>query len=360
MAPLGGLNTSSAGGLSRRRLLALLAAAGAGTLLDACRAPMQQAASPRIIDVHHHIYPPHYTKVNYQRLVDDAPQIPGSRYRDWTPQVSLDLMDQNRVATAVGSITSPGIWFGNNQQGRFWARECNEFGARIAGDHPGRFGMFAAIPLPDTEGSLREIAYSLDVLKLDGIGLLSSYKGRLLGDPGFAPVFDELNRRKAVVFVHPTMSCCGNLVPGVNAPVLEFVFDTTRTITSLIYSGTVSRCRDIRFIFPHGGGTIPMLVTRIERGANGITPEQRAAYLPRGLLHELQQFYYDTAGILNNPSALAADWTMAPSSQFVFGTDFPFGPFAQTRFLSDLDLSPNDLHAIQRGNAMRLLPRFDS
>jgi predicted TIM-barrel fold metal-dependent hydrolase len=357
MAARGGMNPA----LSRRRVLALLAAAGAVPLLDACGgATMQQAASPRIIDVHHHIYPPHYTQVNYKRLVDDAPQIPGSRYSGWTPQVSLDLMDQNGVATAIGSITSPGIWFGDNKMGRYWARECNEYGARIAGDHPGRFGMFAAIPLPDTEGSLREIAHSLDVLKLDGIGLLSSYKGRLLGDPGFAPVFDELNRRKAVVFVHPTMSCCGNLVPGVNAPVLEFVFDTTRTITSLIYSGTIARCRDIRFIFPHGGGTIPMLVTRIERGANGITPEQRAAYLPQGLLHELQQFYYDTAGILNNPAALAADWKMAPVSQFVFGTDFPFGPFAQTKFLSDLDLPPDDLHAIQRGNAARLLPRFDT
>jgi 6-methylsalicylate decarboxylase len=353
-----GRDLGTAEGLSRRRALALLAAAGASAVFSG-RGEADSIPSLRIIDVHHHIFPPHYTKVNYDRLVADSPQSPGWKYSKWTPQVSLDQMNSAGVATAIASITSPGVWFGDNAEGRRWARECNEYAARMASDHPGRFGMFAAIALPDTEGSLREIAYALDVLKLDGIGLLSSYKGRLLGDPGFAPVFDELNRRKAVVFVHPTMSCCGNAIPGVNEPALEFVFDTTRTITSLIYSGTIARCRDIRFIFPHGGGTIPMLVTRIERSANGITPQQRAAWLPKGLLHELQQFHYDTAGILNNPSAVAADWKMAPMSQFVFGTDFPFGSTAaQTKQLVDLDLSESDLRAIERGNAARLLPRF--
>ncbi len=124
--------------------------------------------------------------------------------------------------------------------------------------------MWAAIPLPDIDGSLREIEYALDTLKLEGIGLLTSYEnGKLLGDPKYAPVMDELNRRKTVIFVHPTATCCSDPIPPLNESIIEFPTDTTRTITSLIYKGTFARCPNIRFIFSHGGGTLPMILTRI-------------------------------------------------------------------------------------------------
>jgi predicted TIM-barrel fold metal-dependent hydrolase len=146
----------------------------------------------------------------------DTRTLPTTAYTSWSPKTALEQMDKANVRTAIVSMTSPGIWWNNDEEARTWARECNEFGAGMARDYPGRFGMFAAIPLPDTEGSLRETAYALDTLNLDGIGLLTSYAGKPLGDPSFGPVFEELNRRKVAVFVHPTMSCCGMAINGVD------------------------------------------------------------------------------------------------------------------------------------------------
>ena len=346
---------------SRRQVLAMLSAVGAGMVL-APGASLAQIASngPRIIDTHHHIYPPHFTAKNLKRILDDFPGSPASFYLNWSPRFSLDQMDQSGVATAIASITSPGVWFGNNEEGRVWARECNEYGAQLKKDFRDRFGMFTAVPLPDAEGSLREIQYALDVLKLDGIGLLTSYKGKLLGDPAFAPVFDELNRRKAVVFVHPTMSCCGNPVAPVGAPTIEFPTDTTRAITNLIYSGTFARCPDIRFIFSHGGGTTPMLVSRIARvGATTLKPEERAVMLPNGLEHELQKHSYDIASVAVNPAAMAAVLKLIPVTRLLFGSDAPFWAIAQIAgALNKFDLPADDIRAIQRDNALRLLPQF--
>jgi 6-methylsalicylate decarboxylase len=203
---------------------------------------------PYRIDTHQHLFPRNWVSDHGEAILAIAPGMPASIALDWTPQQAIEAMDRFDIAAAVLSMSTPGVWFGDVQKSRSTARYCNEYGARLVSDHPGRFGMFAILSLIDVEGSLREIEYALDVLKLDGIGLLTSYTGRLLGDAGFAPVFDELNRRKTVVFVHPTMSCCGNLsIPYVNNPSLEFPFDTTRTISSLLFSGTFARCPDIRF-----------------------------------------------------------------------------------------------------------------
>jgi predicted TIM-barrel fold metal-dependent hydrolase len=257
--------------LSRREILAMVSAAGAGVILRRTRAMAQGLDNgPRFIDVHHHIYPPKFMAANLANMEAQA-QLNGSPFTKWTPRYSLDQMDQTGVATAMGSITSPGIWYGDVEEGRRNARECNEYGAMLVQDYPGRFGVFAAVPLPDTEGSLREIEYAYDTLKVDGIGLLTSYdNGKLLGHAQFAPVFDEMNRRKAVMFVHPTLTCCADLGQHVLPLSIEFPADTTRTIADLIYSGTLIRCPDIRFIFSHGGGTVLMLISRL--AGNGLKP----------------------------------------------------------------------------------------
>jgi 6-methylsalicylate decarboxylase len=270
---------------SRRKVLAMLSATAAlGS------SSFAHAVDPRIIDTHHHIYPPKYVGLNLDRLLKDTTTLPAAAYTSWTPQFALDQMQKAGIATAIVSMTSPGIWFDDgNDPARTRARVCNEFGAQMIEDYPGRFGMFAAIPLPDVDGSLKEIEYALDTLKLDGIGLLTSYHGKLLGDSAFAAVFDELNRRKTKVFVHPTMSCCGNVFPGISGPIIEFPTDTARAIASLALSGGMGRWPDITFIFSHGGGSLPSIIQRLGIPVSEMTPEERANRLPRGLDYELKR-----------------------------------------------------------------------
>jgi len=339
---------------SRRDMLAMLSAAGAGIVLSRTHALAQTVEkAPRFIDTHHHIYPPKFMAENVEHKIDGAAI-------GWTPHYSLDQMDQNGVATAIGSITNPGVWFGDNDEGRKNARECNEYGAKLAQDYPGRFGMFAALPLPDTEGSLREIEYAFDMLKLDGVGLLTSYdNGKLLGHTQFAPVFDELNRRKAVVFVHPTITCCANLNQRVAPLSIEFPTDTARTIADLVYSGTLMRCPDIRFIFSHGGGTVLMLISRLAGG--GLKPEDRAKVIPNGFGAELKKLYYDVASVAVNPAAMAALFKAIPTSQILFGSDLPFWKIETIASATNqFDLPPSDLRAIQRENARHLFPRLQA
>ena len=316
---------------------------------------------PRIIDTHHHIYPTRYVAQNLQRLLEDATILPASAYQNWTPSLALEQMDKAGIESAITSITSPGVWFENDSvaNNRARARDCNEFGATMMRDHPKRFGMFGAIPVPDIEGSLAEIAYIFDVLKLDGIGVLTSYAGKLLGDPAFDPVFDELNRRKAKVFVHPTMSCCGNVFPGVSGPTIEFPTDSARAIASLLLRGTFARCPNVTFLFSHGGGTLPSIVQRVIGSVRMLSPEDRARFVPKGAEYELQRQYYDVASVALNPAGMAAVLKLWPSTQITYGSDAPFGSTTGiVEALTKLDLAPALLQAIHRDNALRLFPRF--
>jgi predicted TIM-barrel fold metal-dependent hydrolase len=266
-------------------------------------------------------------------------------------------MDRAGVATALTSITTPALRFLDEAGAAKLARECNEYSAKLAGDSRGRFGMFAVMPMPHVEATLREIAYALDALKADGIGLLTSYGDKWLGDPAFAPVMDELNRRRAVVYTHPTTAnCCGNLIPDVPESIIEWGTDTTRTIASLVFSGTAARCRDMKLIFSHGGGTMPFLTERFVRLP--LINKSLAPRVPNGVEHELRRFYYDTAQAAHQ-FALASLLKLVPVSQVVFGTDFPYRTAADhVKGLTEYGFSASDLQAIDRGNALRLLPRL--
>jgi len=279
--------------------------------------------------------------------------------RDWTPEKSLADMDRAGVATALTSITTPATRFLDDSGARKVARECNEYSAKLGADSRGRFGTFAAMPMPHVEATLQEIAYALDTLKADGIALLTSYGDKWLGDPAFAPVMSELNRRKAVVYTHPTTAnCCGNLLPDVPESIIEWGTDTTRTIASLVFSGTAARCPDVKWIFSHGGGTLPFLTERFVRLP--ATNKNLAPRVPNGVEHELRRFHYDTAQAAH-PYALASLTKLVPVSQIVFGTDFPYRTAADhVKGLTGYGFSASDLLAIDRENAVRLMPHLET
>ncbi len=338
---------------SRRAFLTGIAALGASVLMprgeSAAQAP---ALKPHRIDVHHHLFPPPFTAEVAARNIQGP-------VRDWTPARSIDDMDKAGVAASMTSVTTPAVSFMDEGGARRLARECNEYAAKLVVDHPGRFGMFAVMPMPHVEGTLREIEYALDTLKADGIALLTSYGDRWLGDPAFAPVMNELNRRKAVVYTHPTTAnCCRNLVPDVPESIIEFATDTSRTIASLVFSGTAARCPDMRIIFSHGGGTMPFVTERFTRLPR--INKSLASRVPNGVEYELKRFYYDTAQAAH-PMALASLLRLVSVSQVVFGTDFPYRTAADhVKGLTDYGFSAGDLRAIDRENAARLLPRFNT
>jgi len=343
---------------SRRQFLTVLTGFGAGAFLSS-RTPAAQrkpttTGRPRLIDLHHHFFPPAFVAA----ALDKYRQRERTIVADWTPRKALEEMDRRGVATAVLSITTPGVWFGDAQAARTLARQCNEYAAQMVKENPTRFGFFAAVPLPDAEGSLREVEYALDVLKADGIGLMTSYGDRWLGDPAFAPVLDELNRRKAVVYVHPTAAnCCRDLLPDVPTPLVEFPHDTTRAITNLLYSGSFARLRNIRFIFSHAGGTIPMLAGRISQLGTLFGSDKR---VPNGVEYELRRLHYEIANS-GNAHTMAALMSLVPPSRIMFGTDYPFVPIEATADgMLKLKLTHKELQAIGRNNALALLPRLSA
>jgi 6-methylsalicylate decarboxylase len=341
---------------TRRRFLATAASLAATAVCRPVRAQdhsttSSQTSNPQRIDIHHHLAPPSYIPELTSRKTNQRP------LEEWTPQKSLDVMGRAGISTSMVSISEPGVWFGDDAEARRIARETNEWGASLVCDYPGRFGLFASLPIPDIVSSLREIEYSLDVLKADGICMMTGYGGKYLGDPSLAPIMEELNRRKAVVFTHPVRAnCCRNLVPDVGDNTIELATDTARTIASLLVSGTVTRFPEIRFIFSHAGGTLPSLTGRIIAQVNAsATAKQR---LPNGPIPELRKMYYDTANAAN-PWALAPLLKLVSTSQILYGSDFPFrSPEENAKGLREVGFNASDLLAIDRENALRLLPRL--
>jgi predicted TIM-barrel fold metal-dependent hydrolase len=333
------------GAVSRRHLLKSASAFGITGLSKAPHADEK----PFRIDVHHHISPPAWLRAVQQAHLDNPPMT------NWSPQKSLDDMDQAGIATAMTSPTTPQLGFLPPADAARVARESNEYARKLANDYPGRFGVFAMLPMPHIDESLQEIAYAFDVLHADGIGMMTSYGDKWLGYSEFQPVFDELNRRKAVVYTHPTeANCCVNLVRGIGPVAVEYGADTTRSIASLIFSGASQRYADIDFIFSHGGGVLTAVAERLLIQMVN-TPPYAGKITHAQVEHELNRFFYDTAQVANAVT-IEALAQLVPTSQIVFGSDFPYRTAAETMTGLSKRFTGEVLRGIERDNAARILP----
>jgi predicted TIM-barrel fold metal-dependent hydrolase len=342
---------------SRRKFLKTLAVAGASAVLPSSGLLGQSASGgsrvvPGRIDVHHHMFPPFYVKA-----MEDEMKAEGFTPRPWTPATSLDMMDKAGVATAMLSPVQRLVMDSmseRNEKSRSLARQSNEYCAQLVRDHPGRFGNFAALPLPDADASLKEIAYVMDTLKADGIALWTSYMDMWVGDPAFWPAYEELNRRNAVVFYHPARASCCRKLPG-QSGIMEYDIDTARAIDSLLWNGTLSKFPNVRHIFSHSGGAFTVLAARIMDDF----PKNRADKVPNGVEYEIKKLHFDTAHASKAP-ALDALKDIVPVSQILYGSDVPLRSYDLTD--PGLDVYPgfseSDWRAVNRGNAERLFPRL--
>ena len=323
-------------------------------------------ATPGTVDVHHHFYPDFLMEAwaaaplegdwaDYKAHFMQPP------YTGWTVQGAVALLDRTGIETAVLSLPAGTIGFLDGAVQAEMARRINTFATGMHRDHPGRFGLFALLPMPQIEASLAEIAHALDRLGATGIGLMTSYGNRWLGHFDFAPVLAELDRRGAAVHVHPkSPPCCAGMVqsnPWGASALLEFPYDTGRTIFDLLQSGALLRYPNIRWIFSHLGGVIPFLAGRLRDVGPGFWKDLDAV-APHGIDHAFRRLHYDTAACANEP-AMRAGLAYLPATQLLFGTDHPHYDVAGTvEGFAALDLADGVAEAIQRDNPRRLLDRL--
>jgi predicted TIM-barrel fold metal-dependent hydrolase len=309
------------------------------------------------IDLHHHVIPDFY----WEASNEGGEAAVGITPPRWSLEGAIAYLDEAEIDAAVVSISTPGVDFGDRGAARVLAHLCNEFLAELVYKRPDRFGAFGILPLPDVEGSLREIEYALDGLRLDGVSVMTNAGGSYLGDSRFDPVFDELQLREAVVFVHPTASpdpIAHTL--GLPDSLLDYPVDTSRAIAKLHYSNTLARTPDVKYIFSHAGGTIPFVASRF-----GIVDAMEV--IPGGeergpVADTLRRLYWDTASAFSDP-VLRMLRSVTGLHNVVFGSDYPYPAdaisIAGLRQLEQTsELQDDERRDILGETAMRLVPRL--
>jgi len=309
------------------------------------------------IDVHHHILP----DIFWRATNDAHSPVGGIAPAPWSKESMLSYMDDAGIDVAITSISTPGVHMGDDAAASDLARRVNELSAELIQGHPTRFGGFAALPLPDVDGALRALEYGLDVLKLDGVILFSNARGIYLGDARFRSLFDELQRRRAVVFVHPTASpdsAARNL--GLPDSLIDFTADTTRAVAQLHYGNTFARTPDVKYIFSHAGGTIPYLATRfsIVDEMNVIPGAEERGTAADTLL----RLYWDTA-LSWRPPVLRMLRSAVGMSQVLFGSDYPYlrrdlAVACRHEVETSTELRGDESGNVLANNALRLFPRL--
>jgi predicted TIM-barrel fold metal-dependent hydrolase len=312
---------------------------------------------PFTIDVHHHILP----DIFWRATNDAHSPVGGILPAPWSKESALSYMDDAGTDVAITSISTPGVHMGDDAAARDLARQVNELSAELIQQRPERFGGFAALPLPDVDGALHALEHGLDVLKLDGVVLFSNARGIYLGDARFKPLFDELERRKAVVFVHPTASpdaAARSL--GLPDSLIDFTADTTRAIAQLHYGNTFARTPNVKYIFSHAGGTVPYLATRFS-----IVDEMKVipgAEERGSAADSLRRLYWDTALSWHTPN-LRMLRSVVGMSQVLFGSDYPYlrrdlAVGCRLEVETSAELDSKESRAVLAGNAVKLFPRL--
>jgi predicted TIM-barrel fold metal-dependent hydrolase len=302
------------------------------------------------IDTHHHVVPAAYAAwLRRKGIAAGGLPIP-----EWSAGSAIALMDKYRIQTAIMSVSTPGVHLGDDAEAREKAREVNEYAAEVVRKHHDRFGFFATLCLPDVKGSLDELAHAFDKLHADGVVLLANSRGIYLGDRAFDALFDELNKRKAVVFVHPSHLFGVDPLQGVPPFIADFLLDTTRAAVRLAGSGTLDRCPDLKVILSHAGGFVPYAAYRI---AGAASPKRDFA----DGLAQLKKFYFDLA-ISGSPTALPSLMTLAQPDHVLYATDWPYATDAIvgafTGMYEGYSFSAAQRASIDRSNAEALFPRL--
>lgn len=297
------------------------------------------------IDVHTHMIPADYARFLREHGVD----APGGRpLPEWSPSLALELMDRQGIATAILSVSTPGVHLGDGSDAVTMARTVNEFGAGLVNEYPGRFGLLAALTLPDVDSAVAEAEYALDELSADGVILMANSRGLYLGDPSLDPLMDVLNERSAVVFVHPA-DLPGPVVPGIPPFAADFLLDTTRAAFNMVCHNVSQRFPGIRFVLAHAGGFVPYAAHRLAISVVGQTGRDLDE-----VLHDLAGFYFDTA-LSASPAALPSLLAFAKPGHVLYGSDWPFAPeFAVAHFTAPI----RDAEDIGHRNARALFPRL--
>ena len=309
----------------------------------------------RGVDIHHHFLPPSFVDALTQSGHAAAAQAMALA---WSPEKSVAMMDESGIETAIVSLSLPGANYTGAADPAALARQSNEYAARMIADHPGRFGAFASLPMLDAQAAMAEVEYALDTLKLDGVMLLSNVRGRYLGDSEYDPLLAELNRRKAIVFLHPNQAPC----PGYN-DFVEFPHEITRALASLTESGGIERYHRICYLLAYGGGTIPFIAARVTivgMNVSGNLLMTMIRYLKRA--RTMQRMNYDLTAS-TDPFAWRALYGQTKPTRILMGSNYPWtSPAAFARQQAALraveDLDPPKIESIERGNALDLFPRF--
>jgi len=307
------------------------------------------------IDVHQHVVPPFWAEA----LPANGGDPSGWKSPQWTPASALEFMDSQQIATGILSLTAPSVVGWKPEERRVMTRRVNDYTASLVAAHPSRFGNFATLPLPDLEGALQEVEYAFHSLRADGVVLLSNYEGTYLGDASLEPLWSELDRRSAVVFIHPAKPLI-SLIPGMPGPLLDYPFDTTRSAVQLVLNGVMSRHRRVKVILSHAGGFLPYAAHRFAELSPGVRPD---APSKDEQLETYRRFHFDTA--LSSPSALPSLAAFAGTRQILFGSDYPYAPTAVSKSVTrELDayegFDAQAQVAVNRGNALGLFPRLAS